>query len=229
MKMKKSEIVLKKGRDFIVTVEPPDANMELGKQINYFQEVVKQSASIGCTAAIINGVLIAKAQVEHPQTFVDWIVANTAVSLRTSYNYINAAKRTLGSGIVEELAKKGTVEIAESVTQAMMKLKLESKPLTELYCDVGIIKRTPSKMGGRREGAGRPRKDSQEELARQAEEIAAKAGAVELSKTVGDLFVLGVSQDLFGTVGTVELKEQIDTLEKVLKRAKDILRSRKNK
>ena len=228
MKMKKS-IVKATNDNYLVTVTPPDSQMELGKQINYFQEVVKQTAAIGCTAAIINGVLLTKAQVEHPQTFQDWLTANTAVSIKTSYNYINAAKRTLGSGIVEELAKKGTVEIAESVTQAMMKLKLESKPLTELYCDVGIIKRTPSKMGGRREGAGRPRKDAQEELARQAEEIAAKAGAVEISKTVGDLFVLGVSQDLFGTVGTVELKEQIDTLEKVLKRAKDILRSRKNK
>ena len=229
MKMKKTEIVLKKGRDFIVTVEPPDANMELGKQINYFQEVVKQSASIGCTAAIINGVLLTKAQVEHPQTFVDWLAANTAVSQRTSYNYINAAKRTLGSGIVEELAKKGTVEIAESVTQAMMKLKLESKPLTELYCDVGIIKRTPSKMGGRREGAGRPRKDAQEELARQAEEIAAKAGVELVKQLLGDLYVECVSKDGFGAFPTGEIKAAAKMLEMIVKRANEIVKSRKDK
>lgn len=229
MKMKKSEIVLKKGRDFIVTVEPPDANMELGKQINYFQEVVKQSASIGCTAAIINGVLIAKAQVEHPQTFQDWIVANTAVSLRTSYNYINAAKRTLGSGIVEELAKKGTVEIAESVTQAMMKLKLESKPLTELYCDVGIIKRTPSKMGGRREGAGRPRKDAQEELARQADQLANQMSGDEIYQKTSDLFKASVIEGGFGTLSTDRLRGIVETMKQIVKCGEEIMKSRKGK
>ena len=140
---KKTEIVLKKTDSVLVTVEPPNAEMDLGKQIDYFQEIVKQSASIGCTAAVINGVLIVKAQIQHPKSFIDWLAANTSVSQRTSYNYINAAKRTMGTQLVEELAQRGTMEIAEKVQQAMVKLRLESKPLTELYCDVGIVKRTP--------------------------------------------------------------------------------------
>ena len=227
--MKKNQIATKTNDNYLVTVTPPDSQMELGKQINYFQEVVKQTAAIGCTAAVINGVLLTKAQIDHPKTFQDWLTANTSVSIKTCYNYINAAKRTMGSGIVEELAKKGTVEITESVTAAMTRMKLESKPLTELYCDVGIIKKTPSKMGGRREGAGRPRKDDAEALAKAAEEIAGKAGAEELKKTVGNVYVLAVSQDGFGAFATDELKETVDLLEQVLKRAKEIVKSRKDK
>lgn len=226
---KKTEIVLKKTDRVLVTVDPPNAEMDLGKQIDYFQEIVKQSASIGCTAAVINGVLLVKAQIQHPKTFQDWIVANTAVSLRTSYNYINAAKRTMGTQLVEELAQRGTMEIAEKVQQAMVKLRLESKPLTELYCDVGIVKRTPSNMGGRREGAGRKRKDSAEELAKQAEDIANALTAEATRDSVAKLYNLGIVQSGFGEMNDTDLKDAIDALESVLKKAKEIIKSRKSK
>ena len=226
---KKTEIVLKKTDSVLVTVEPPNPEMDLGKQINYFQEIVKQSASIGCTAAVINGVLLVKAQIQHPKTFQDWIVANTAVSLRTSYNYINAAKRTMGTQIVEELAQRGTMEIAEKVQQAMVKLRLESKPLTEIYCDVGIVKRTPSNMGGLREGAGRKRKDSAEELAKQAEAVANALTAEATRDCVAQLYSLGIVQGGFGEMNDIDLKVAVDTLESVLKKAKEIIKSRKEK
>ena len=226
---KKTEIVLKKTDSVLVTVEPPNPEMDLGKQINYFQEIVKQSASIGCTAAVINGVLLAKAQIQHPKTFQDWLAANTSISQSCSYNYINAAKRTMGTQLVEELAQRGTMEIAEKVQQAMVKLRLESKPLTELYCDVGIVKRTPSNMGGRREGAGRKRKDSAEELAKQAEDIANALTAEATRDSVAKLYNLGIVQGGFGEMNDTDLKDAIDALESVLKKAKEILKSRKSK
>ena len=223
---KKNAIVLKKNDSVLITVEPPNEQMDLGKQINYFQEIVKQSASIGCTAAVINGVLLVKAQIEHPKSFTDWLAANTAVSQSCSYNYINAAKRTMGTQIVEELAQRGTMEIAEKVQQAMVKLRLESKPLTELYCDVGIIKRTPSNMGGKREGAGRKRKD---DLAAQAEAIAGEAGKQHLRNIIADLHVEAITNDGFGSMQTVELKTMVEMIEKVVARGKEILKSRKAK
>lgn len=223
---KKHEIVLKKNDNVIVTVEPPNAEMDLGKQINYFQEIVKQSASIGCTAAVINGVLLVKAQIAHPKSFTDWLAANTSVSQSCSYNYINAAKRTMGTQIVEELAQRGTMEIAEKVQQAMVKLRLESKPLTELYCDVGIVKRTPSNMGGKREGAGRKRK---EDLAAQAEAIAGEGSRFQINALVKDLFIAAVTNDEFGSFKDAELKAHVETLEKIVARGKEILKSRKAK
>lgn len=224
---KKNAIVLKKNDNIIVSVEPPNAEMDLGSQINYFQEIVKQSASIGCTAAVINGVLLVKAQIAHPKTFQDWLAANTAVSQSCSYNYINAAKRTMGAQLVEELAARGTMEIAEKVQQAMVKLRLESKPLTELYCDVGIVKRTPSNMGGKREGAGRKRKNAEAELAAAAEEIAAAAGVELIKKLIGDLYVEAVTKDGFGEFETDILTVTVRTLKDIAKKGEEILKSRK--
>ena len=223
---KKHEITLKKNNSVLITVEPPNEQMDLGKQINYFQEIVKQSASIGCTAAVINGVLLVKAQIEHPKTFQDWLAANTAVSQSCSYNYINAAKRTMGTQIVEELAKRGTMEIAEKVQQAMVKLRLESKPLTELYCDVGIIKRTPSNMGGKREGAGRKRKEDLEASLKQQEE---ELGAESIRQRVADLYTAAVIQGGLGNCKNEDLAKVRDMFKMLLKEAEEILKSRKAK
>ena len=223
---KKNAIVLKKNDNIIVSVEPPNEQMDLGKQINYFQEIVKQSASIGCTAAVINGVLLTKAQIEHPKTFIEWLEANTAVSQRTCYNYINAAKRTMGTQIVEELAQRGTMEIAEKVQQAMVKLRLESKPLTELYCDVGIIKRTPSNMGGKREGAGRKRKEDLEASLKQQEE---ELGAESIRQRVADLYTAAVIQGGLGNCKNEDLAKIRDMFKMLLKESEEILKSRKAK
>lgn len=220
---KKTEIVLKKTDSVLVTVEPPNPEMDLGKQINYFQEIVKQSASIGCTAAVINGVLLVKAQIQHPKSFTDWLEANTSVSIKTSYNYINAAKRTMGTQLVEELAQRGTMEIAEKVQQAMVKLRLESKPLTELYCDVGIVKRTPSNIGGRREGAGRKRKDDMREAVQDAITDPARCFE-EVDGHLTSLYEICVTKNGFGVMIRDDLKKSINTLNLLLTKAKEVNR-----
>lgn len=220
---KKNAIVLKKNDSVLITVEPPNEQMDLGKQINYFQEIVKQSASIGCTAAVINGVLLVKAQIEHPKTFQDWLAANTAVSQSCSYNYINAAKRTIGTQIVEELAQRGTMEIAEKVQKAMVKLRLESKPLTELYCDVGIIKRTPSNMGGKREGAGRPTKDAKREAVQGAITDPARCFD-EVEGHLTSIYEICVTKNGFGVMSRENLKKAINTLKLLLTKANEVNR-----
>ena len=223
---KKTEIVLKKTGSVLVTVEPPNAEMDLGKQIDYFQEIVKQSASIGCTAAVINGVLLVKAQFQHPKSFTDWLAANTSISHSCSYNDINAAKRTMGTQLVAELAQRGTMEIAEKVQQAMVKLRLESKPLTELYCDVGIVKRTPSNMGGRREGAGRKRKDDlAAELQKQEEEL----GASAVVNAAEAFYTQTVIQGGFGNCTDEQIKSILPAMRQIVKTAEEILKSRKRK
>ena len=223
---KKNAIVKKTDEKYLVTVVPPSEEMDLGKKINYFQDVIKQSFAISGMAAVINGVLLSKAKIEHPQTFLSWLEANTSVSERTCYNYISVATKTLGNPLVEELAKKGTNEIQSGVQVAMAKLKIESKPLSELYCEVGIMKKTPSRMGGKREGAGRKRK---EDLAAQAEAIAGEGCRFQINALVKDLFIAAVTNDEFGAFKDAELKAHVETLEKIVARGKEILKSRKGK
>ena len=223
---KKNAIVKKNEKQFLVTVVPPSEEMDLGKKINYFQDVIKQSFAISGMAAVINGVLLSKAKIEHPQTFVTWLEANTCVSQSTCYNYITVATKTLGNPLVEELAKKGTNEIQSGVQVAMAKLKIESKPLSELYCEVGIMKKTPSKMGGKREGAGRKRK---EDLAAQAEQLANQMSGDEIYQKTSDLFKASVIEGGFGTLSTDRLRGIVETMKQIVKCGEEILKSRKGK
>ena len=223
---KKNAIVKKTDEKYLVTVVPPSEEMDLGKKINYFQDVIKQSFAISGMAAVINGVLLSKAKIEHPQTFVTWLEANTCVSQSTCYNYITVATKTLGNPLVEELAKKGTNEIQSGVQVAMAKLKIESKPLSELYCEVGIMKKTPSKMGGKREGAGRKRKEDLEASLKQQEE---ELGAESIRQRVADLYTAAVIQGGLGNCKSKDLENICGMLKNILRESEEILKSRKAK
>lgn len=220
---KKNAIVKKTDEKYLVTVVPPSEEMDLGKKINYFQDVIKQSFAISGMAAVINGVLLSKAKIEHPQTFVTWLEANTCVSQSTCYNYITVATKTLGNPLVEELAKKGTNEIQSGVQVAMAKLKIESKPLSELYCEVGIMKKTPSRMGGRREGAGRPRKDEMREAVQGAITDPARCFE-EVDGHLTSLYEICVTKNGFGVMSRENLKKCINTLKLLLTKANEVNR-----
>ena len=84
-------------------------------------------------------------------------------------------------------------------------------------------------MGGPREGAGRKRKDSAEEMAKQAEDIANALTAEATRDSVAKLYNLGIVQGGFGEMNDTDLKDAIDALESVLKKAKEIIKSRKSK
>lgn len=223
---KKNAVVKKTDEKYLVTVVPPSEEMDLGKKINYFQDVIKQSFAISGMAAVINGVLLSKAKIEHPQTFQTWLEANTCVSQSTCYNYITVATKTLGNPLVEELAKKGTNEIQSGVQVAMAKLKIESKPLAELYCEVGIMKKTPSRMGGKREGAGRKRKEDLEASLKQQEE---ELGAESIRQRVADLYTAAVIQGGLGNCKSKDLENICGMLKNILRESDEILKSRKAK
>lgn len=222
----KNQIVKK--NTMLINIVAPGAEMDAASRINHYHQLSMQAGVVAVKAALEVGMTLFQEKIRRQGTFQAWVEQNCDFSIRTSYNYLNLLQKSIGSQndlmqLSDMSAKKREAAIDEFSST------VESKTLSELMCDYGIIQRSKSNLGGKREGAGRKRKDDAEALAREAEEIAGKAGALEISKTVGDLFVLAVSQDLFGSVGTVELKEQIETLEQVLKRAKDIFKSRKDK
>ena len=229
--MKKETAVAISREAKIINVVMPDAKMEPAGRINYFHRVTKEAGKLSIAAAFYAGLELMRVKknlVGHGE-FQKWVESNCDFAYSTGHNYIHVAYMCLDKAGYEcdELLDGSDTTRVKAVEDAAE--KCESDSLNEIYIELGIVKKSKSNMGGKREGAGRKRKDDAEALAREAEEIAGKAGALEISKTVGDLFVLAVSQDLFGSVGTVELKEQIETLEQVLKRAKEIVKSRKGK
>jgi hypothetical protein len=107
----------------------------------------------------------------------------------------------------------------------------DSKSLTELYCDLGIIKKTPSKMGGKREGAGRKRKDEAEEIGESLDE-AANAPSLLIAAIKGDngpmktLWKLHMEKDVFNRIDDETLGYAVTTLNDLCKAATKALKLR---
>lgn len=223
-----------KAKDFssqLVNLKQPSASLDRPGRILFYHTMAMEAGKISIAAALMTALELHKAKLEHPSEFVAWCEANLQhgdikLGMRTAYKYLAVLNKTIGRNVsIDELAQDTEQGKLEAVATFTTYTNYQS--LYQLYHEEGIVK--ASNLGGGGRGQGRKRKDDAEALAREAEEIAGKAGALEISKTVGNLFVLAVSQDLFGSVGTVELKEQIETLEQVLKRAKAIFKSRKDK
>ena len=211
----------------IVSVMMPSPTMERAGRINYFHKVAEESGAISVRAAFLAGLELMRAKNEiAPGEFLAWIGSNCAFSTRTAQNYMRVAAEYLGRHF--KLGKLLDTTDAERISAVeSISAEVGDATVRELYVELGIVKKSKSNLGGRREGAGRPRKVAAAELAAQAEAVAAKAGAVELQKTVGELFVLAVSNDGFGAFETPLLREAVETLEQVVRRAKAILDSRK--
>ena len=146
----------------------------------------------------------------------------------TAYNYLKLLSETVGKGVDLVGLAEGTDD-ARTDAIAEYAGNMESKGLTELYVDLGIVKKSKSNLGGKREGAGRPRKQSAEELAKQAEAVSNALTAEATRDCVAQLYVLGVTQGGFGEMHDTDLKGAIDTLESVLQKAKEIIKSRRSK
>lgn len=212
----------------LIAIVPVGAEMDAAARINHFHKVSMQAGVVAIKAALEVGMALFQEKIRRGGTFQAWVEQNCDFSRATAYRYLDLLQKSIGSQndlvqLSDMSEKKREAAIAEFSST------VESKTLSELMCDYGIIQKSKSNLGGRREGAGRKRKDAAAELAAAADEIAAAAGAAELCKLIGDVFVRAVSQDEFGGVGTKELKEEIETLEQILSRAKAILKSRKDR
>ena len=155
----------------MIDIIPPGQQMDAAARINYFHTLSKQAGEVAVKAALYAGMELFKAKIDHPGAFDAWVDQNCAFGRRTAYNYLSLLTETVGKGVDLVGLAEGTDD-ARTDAIAEYAGNMESKGLTELYVDLGIVKKSKSNLGGKREGAGRPRKQSAEELAKQAEEVA---------------------------------------------------------
>ena len=209
----------------MIDIVLPGQQMDAAGRINYFHTLSKQAGEVAVKAALYAGMELFKAKVEHPGTFDAWVEQNCSFKRATAYNYLKLLSETVGKGadlvgLAEDTDDARTEAIAEYAGN------MESKGLTELYVDLGIVKKSKSNLGGKRPGAGRPQKKSAEELAQQAEAVSNALTAEATRDTVVKLYNLGIVQGGFGEMNDTDLKGAIDTLESVLQKAKEIIKSR---
>ena len=212
----------------MIDIIPPGQQMDAAARINYFHTLSKQAGEVAVKAALYAGMELFKAKIDNTGAFDAWVDQNCAFGRRTAYNYLSLLTETVGKGVDLVGLAEGTDD-ARTDAIAEYAGNMESKGLTELYVDLGIVKKSKSNLGGKREGAGRPRKQSAEELAKQAEAVSNALTAEATRDCVAQLYCLGITQGGFGEMNDTDLKGAIDTLESVLQKAKEIIKSRRSK
>ncbi len=144
----------------LVAMPAPGANLDRADRVNFFHRLSREAGIVAIRAAIAAGVELLEAKEEHPRDFQSWVRARCAFGLRTAYNYIAVAQKTLPEASLPALLEGTDADRKNAIEEAAT--STDSRTLTDLYEGLGIVKRTPSKMGGARPGAGRPKKSATE-------------------------------------------------------------------
>lgn len=161
----------------LVAMPRPAETLDRAGRANFFHRLSREAGAVAIRAALAAGVELLEARREMAGGFLRWIEAKCDFSQRTAYNYIRLAEATLPEAAVPALLEGSDEERTRAVEEAAA--SADSRTLTDLYADLGIVRRTPSRMGGARPGAGRPPKA--EEAARLAREAAAIAADPEIA------------------------------------------------
>lgn len=224
--MKNALVKAKGKKQYLVSAEPPAAGMEAAARINHWHEVAKQSSEMAIAAALNAGIELFKAKIDHPGTFEKWIEANCDFDRRTAYRYLALVQQAISADELPKIAN-GSEKMRQQAIEEFAG-ETDSKSLTELYCDLGIIKKTPTNMGGKREGAGRKRKDDAEEVGEALDEAvnSSELLAAAIKGPIETLWQLWKERDVFYCIDDETLGHVAGTLNELCKAATTALKWR---
>ena len=222
--------VATRNTSILVDIIPPSPQMDAAGRINYYHSLVRQTGAITMRAALAAGLELVKVQLENPgKLFDSWIDANCNFGRRTAFRYMATLKQTIGAKIELGTIINGSDDYRKGIIDDFAN-STDSKSLTELYADLGIVHKTKSNMGGRREGAGRPRKMTVEEMQAQAEALAKDPDTAwnEMKSLMDQLDAFVTVRDGLGLLDTERIAHFHDQLASWMKRAGMILQGRYN-
>lgn len=218
---------LAKTNDTVLTFKIPGSEMEVAGRINYFHNLAKEAGNIAVRAALQVGMLLFQEKISRGGTYEMWLDSNVSFSRATAYRYLALLQKSIG-------AKQDLKELTDGTDKQRQKAidaystTVESKSLTEIMCDYGIITKTKSNLGGKREGAGRK---SKEEKAKAA--LAAQAAAqdgeltkLDLMSRVSDLYDVCVLKGQLGELEAEDVTSIKETLTRILSKCDLILEAR---
>jgi len=201
----------------------------LGQKANFLHGYSVEASKRANGAAIMAGwvLSVARSTCAHGQ-WIAWLEQNVSFGRSTATNYMNLYAQTLGKARAN--ARR---PIALTVEPTVAELEaaahdVDGSTLAALYKSTRIIAANPD-HGGKREGAGRKKKDAPtpDEAAQKA---AARAELVadEGCGLIEDLtaWALG-EEDGFGSLDDATLAKAVKALDQMLARAKEIQESRR--
>lgn len=207
-----------------ISITQPNASLDSAGRITYYHRVTMEAGKVSIAAALMAALELYRVKNERQGDFVDWCKANLPFSDRTAYRYLTVLEKSFGNrGLIYDLSHDTEVNQLAAVYKYTNYTNYQS--LYQLYNGEGIVKK--SKLGGKRLGAGRPMKDSAEELAKKAEAVAQHAAGTETLDLAAKLYNAAVLQGGLGELDESQLCDVRDSLDQVLKKANEIINSRK--
>ena len=209
-----------------ISIIQPNASLDSAGRITYYHRVTMEAGKVSIAAALMAALELYRVKNERQGDVVDWCEANLPFKKTTVYRYLTVLEKSFGNkGLIYDLSHDTEVNQLAAVYKYTNYTNYQS--LYQLYNGEGIVKK--SKLGGAGRGQGRKRKQSAEELAKQAEAVSNALTAEATRDCVAQLYCLGITQGGFGEMNDTDLKGAIDTLESVLQKAKEIIKSRRSK
>lgn len=228
--MKKRELATASDAASAISVVPPSPQMDAAGRINYYHRLSRMAGEISIKAALAAGLELARIQISLPgRLFDEWVEANCEFGRRTAFNYMKTVRETIGH--TEGLARLldgSDDERREAVEEYAA--KSDSKSLNELYIGLGIVKETPSNMGGPRPGAGRKRKLTLEQMQAQADALAKdpEAAWAEISALLAPVVAFIDARDGLGLIDKPHLEQLEETFRRWRARANTLIFSKRD-
>lgn len=157
----------------LVTMPEPVEALDRAGRANFFHRLSREAGMVSIRAALAAGMELLQAKEELAGGFVEWVKHKCDFGSATAYRYIALVQKTLPEQSLPKLLSGSDAEREAAIERTAA--ETDSRTLMELYDDLGIVRKTPSNLGGARPGAGRKPKHplSDEEIAAQAAALSA--------------------------------------------------------
>lgn len=213
----------------LVAMPEPGEALDRAGRANFFHRLSREAGMVSIRAALAAGMELLQAKEELAGGFVEWVKHKCDFGSATAYRYIALVQKTLPEQSLPKLLSGSDAEREAAIERTAA--GTDSRTLTELYDDLGIVRKTPSNLGGARPGAGRKPKHplSDEEIAAQAAALQAdpKLAAKELEDLMAPLVAWANGRAGFGALPDADLSRAAARLADLSRMASEALRERK--
>lgn len=213
----------------LVAMPEPDETLDRAGRANFFHNLSRDAGIVAIRAALAAGVELLQAKEELSGGFQKWVESKCSFSVGTAYRYIRLVQASLPANALPKLLSGSDAEREAAIERTAA--ETDSRTLTELYDDLGIVRKTPSNLGGARPGAGRKPRHAlgNEEIAAQAAALQAdpKLAAKELEDLLSPLLAWANGRAGFGALPDRDLAAARARLSDLLGLADEALRERK--
>lgn len=210
----------------LVAMPEPGEALDRAGRANFFHRLSREAGMVSIRAALAAGMELLQAKEELAGGFVEWVKHKCDFGSATAYRYIALVQKTLPEQSLPKLLSGSDAEREAAIERTAA--GTDSRTLTELYDDLGIVRKTPSNLGGARPGAGRKPKCAEKQM----EEAVALATEPELAdgemgELLGPLSAWALERDGVATLSDEGLGLLLETIDAILKRAKAVREERR--